>query len=134
MTPITIDQAMQIAIGHHQAGRLAEAEAIYRQVLGQDPARPDALDLLGALACQTGHLDAAIELIGRAIALAPGVAAYHNDLAESYHRSGRLTEAIASLGRAIELNPNLALAHINLGNVLQPPAGPTRPSPRTAGL
>ena len=35
MTPITIDQAMQIAIEHHQAGRLAEAEAHYRQVLGQ---------------------------------------------------------------------------------------------------
>jgi predicted O-linked N-acetylglucosamine transferase (SPINDLY family) len=119
MTPITIDQAIQTAIAHHQAGRLAEAEAIYRRILGQDPARPDALHLLGAIACQTGHPSAAIDLIGRAIRFAPRVAAYHNDLAEAFHQAGRLTEAIASLGQAIELDPNLALAHINLGNIFR---------------
>ena len=64
MTPMTIEQAIEIAIGHHQAGRLAEAEAIYRQVLAQLPDHADALHLLGALACHTGHHAAAIELIG----------------------------------------------------------------------
>ena len=33
MTQMTIDQALQIALGHHEAGRLAEAEGIYRQIL-----------------------------------------------------------------------------------------------------
>ena len=65
MTQIAIDQAMRIAVGHHQAGRLAEAEAIYRQVLGQQADHSDALHLLGVLACDTGHLEAAIDLIGR---------------------------------------------------------------------
>ncbi len=37
MTPMTIDQAMQVAFGHHQSGRLAEAEALYRQVLAAFP-------------------------------------------------------------------------------------------------
>ena len=58
MTPITIEQAMQIALGHHQAGRLAEAEAIYRQVLAQFPDHADALHLLGVLAARwAGWMD-----------------------------------------------------------------------------
>ena len=52
---MTIDQAMQIALEHHRAGRLAEAEAIYRQVLARCPDHADALHLLGVLAGQTGH-------------------------------------------------------------------------------
>jgi predicted O-linked N-acetylglucosamine transferase (SPINDLY family) len=119
MTRITIDQAMQIAIGHHQAGRLAEAEPIYRQVLGQVPDHPDALHLLGAVACQTGHLAAAIELIGRAIAINSDVAEYHGTLGEAYRRSGQQSAAIAGFRRALELKPDLALAHGNLGIALQ---------------
>ena len=37
MTPITIEQAIQLALEHHRAGRLAEAEALYRQVLSEVP-------------------------------------------------------------------------------------------------
>ncbi len=37
MTPITTHQAIQIAQQHHQAGRLAEAEKIYRQILRSNP-------------------------------------------------------------------------------------------------
>src|ERR1700727_2786173 len=97
--------AIQVAISHHQAGRLAEAEAIYRQVLARFPDYADALHLLGTLACQTGALEVAIDLIGRAIAVCPGEAAYHLNLGESYRRAGRRDDAIASFGRALELRP-----------------------------
>jgi predicted O-linked N-acetylglucosamine transferase (SPINDLY family) len=118
MTPIMIEQAMQIAIGHHQAGRLDEAVRLYRQVLTQHPDHAGALHLLGVLACQAGRLDASIDLIGRAIAVDPSVAEYHSDRGESYRRSGRPDEAIAGYQRAIELKPGLALAHSNLANAL----------------
>ena len=55
MTQETIQRAMQVAIEHHQAGRLAEAEGIYRQVLARFPDHTDALHLLGVLAGQTGQ-------------------------------------------------------------------------------
>ena len=58
---------LQAAIGHHQAGRLAEAERGYRQVLGLAPEQPDALHLLGVIAYQVGQHPAAIELIRKAI-------------------------------------------------------------------
>ena len=97
---------------------MAEAEGIYRQVLAQVPDHAEALHMLGVLACQADRADAAIDLIGRAIAITPGVAAYHNNLGESYRRTGRIEEAIASYRRAIERKPDMAVAHINLGDVL----------------
>ena len=118
MTPIQVEEAMQIAVGHHVAGRLAEAEALYRQVLARSPDHAKALHLLGALACQVGHLEASIELIGRAIAIDPAVAHYHVDRGEAYRRAGRLEEAVAGYQRAIALKPGLALAHSNLANAL----------------
>src|SRR4051812_49024322 len=105
MAQVTIEQAMRVAIGHHQAGRLAEAEAIYRQILAQSPDHADALHLLGTLAGQTGHTDAAIDLIGRAIAITPTPAVFHSNLGETYRRSGQWERAIASLHRATELGP-----------------------------
>ena len=44
LIPMTeIEQALE----HHRAGRLQQAEAIYRQMLRQEPNHPDALHLLG---------------------------------------------------------------------------------------
>jgi predicted O-linked N-acetylglucosamine transferase (SPINDLY family) len=115
MTQVTLEQAIAVALGHHQAGRLAEAEGIYRQVLAQHPDHADGLHLLGVLACQTGHPDTAVELIGRATALNPDIAEYHSNLGEALRRSGQSERAVASLQRAIELNPDLTDAHYNLG-------------------
>jgi len=36
-----------LAVGHHQAGRLREAEQFYRQALVADPGHTDSLHLLG---------------------------------------------------------------------------------------
>lgn len=45
---------LQAAVDHHNAGRLAEAEAIYREVLKKKPDHPDALRLLGDIANRIG--------------------------------------------------------------------------------
>ncbi len=116
---MTIDEAMEIAGRHHQAGRLATAEEIYRRVLAHVPDHAGALHLLGVVAAQTGHLDAAIDLIGRAIAVDPASAEHHNSLGEAYRQSGQRDRAMACLSRAIELKPGYADAHNNLGNTLK---------------
>jgi predicted O-linked N-acetylglucosamine transferase (SPINDLY family) len=114
----TVEQAMEIAIVHHRAGRLAEAEGIYRQVLALLPEHASALHLLGTLALQTGHLDAAVDLLSRSVALGPDVAEPHCNLGEALRLSGQRARAIASLHRAIALRPALATAHGNLGKAL----------------
>jgi predicted O-linked N-acetylglucosamine transferase (SPINDLY family) len=109
---------MQTAIEHHQGGRLAAAEAIYRQVLAQFPDHTDALHLLGVLAGQAGHAELATDLIRRAITINPTVAQYHSNLGEAFRRASRLDAALVSLRRALELKPDMADAHANLGLVL----------------
>jgi predicted O-linked N-acetylglucosamine transferase (SPINDLY family) len=118
MTPLALEQALQQALGHHQVGRLAEAEALYRQVLAACPDHADVLHLLGVLAGQTGRTAESIELIGRATAANPGVADYHANLAESYQRSGQWGPAAASLRLALALRPDWAEAHNHLGIAL----------------
>jgi len=56
----TLSESLAIALQHHQAGRLPEAEEIYRQVLQQQPNQVDALQLLGVIVYQSGQLEEAI--------------------------------------------------------------------------
>jgi tetratricopeptide (TPR) repeat protein len=116
---LTIPQAVALALQHHQSGRLAEAEGIYRQVLAAQPQHGDALYLLGTLASQTGHLPEAIELLRRAVAANPMAAQYQSNLGQMLAASGQLDEAEQTLGRAIELSPDMAEARVNLGVVLR---------------
>ena len=50
MSPQDARNALQAAIAQHQAGRLAEAEALYRRILAGFPRHPDALHFMGLLA------------------------------------------------------------------------------------
>jgi protein O-GlcNAc transferase len=115
---MTIPQALQIAVQHHQAGRLSDAEALYRQILAVQPNHADALHLLGVIAHQAGHDEAAVGWIRQAIVLNPNHGAAYCNLGEAYRALGRLEEAIATCRRALELEPNYPEAHLNLGAAL----------------
>jgi tetratricopeptide (TPR) repeat protein len=106
------------AFGHHQAGRLERAAALYRKVLNKEPDNPHALHLLGVIAFAEGRPERAIQLIGRAVAVLPDVAEAHSNLGNAQHAAGRLAVACASYRRAIALQPDFAPAHNNLGRVL----------------
>jgi predicted O-linked N-acetylglucosamine transferase (SPINDLY family) len=117
--PISIENALQAALEHHTAGRLPEAEALYRQILTQNPTHADALHRLGVIAFQTGQDAAAIDLIRKAIAVQPNDAAYHLNLANALRRSGDFETAIASYSKAIQLRPDLFEAPHNLAKLLR---------------
>jgi cytochrome c-type biogenesis protein CcmH/NrfG len=48
MPAISVKDAMLLGLDRHKAGKLAEAEVIYRQVLQAEPRHPDALNLLAS--------------------------------------------------------------------------------------
>jgi tetratricopeptide (TPR) repeat protein len=119
MAKLTIQQAFDLALRHHQAGRLQETEQLYRQVLARQPNHAEALNLLGVLAGQVGRNDDAVDLIRRAIALRPNYAEAHSNLGNILRDKGQLDEAIAACRRAIALRPNYVEALNNLGFALK---------------
>jgi tetratricopeptide (TPR) repeat protein len=119
MAQLTTDQAMQLAVQNHQAGRFAQAQEIYCQVLSQQPNNPEALHLLGVLAQQIGKLDVSIELIQRAISISPSSAHYHNNLGNSLRDKGKHAEAIIAYRNAVRLKPDYPEAYYNLGIALR---------------
>ena len=114
-TTLTMQQALDLAVKHHQAGRLREAEGIYRRILEGDPNNPHALHLLGVLASQVGQNDSAVEFIRRAIAQNPTAAQYQCNLGAALVTAGRIEEAIETYQRALLLQPELPDAYANLG-------------------
>jgi len=118
MSQISIPQALQIAIEHHGAGRLPEAESIYRQVLAVEPRNPDALHLLGLISTAGGNYPVAIDLISRAIAIGPPNPAYFGNFGETLRLAGRNEEALDACRRAVALNPNFAGPYNSIGLIL----------------
>lgn len=111
--------SVQQGLALHQAGRLDEAETIYREVLAGDPHDADALHLLGLIAQQTGHNEAAVELIGRAIQVRPQYAVAYNNLGNALKALERADEAMDAHRIAASLDPAFAEAHANLGMAFQ---------------
>src|SRR6202012_3687639 len=96
-----IEAFFQRGLQLHAAGRLTDAEQVYRQVLATAPSHGDALHMLGVLALQSGQPQAALGLIDQAIAQQPTAAAYHVNRANVLHTLGRADEAIAACRTAL---------------------------------
>lgn len=106
------------AVPLHQVGRLAEAETLYRQALAAHPRQPDALHLLGMIACQTGRFAEAADLIGQAVAANRTAPDYHANLAYALQALGRAGEAEAAARAALRLRSPFPEAANTLGNAL----------------
>jgi predicted O-linked N-acetylglucosamine transferase (SPINDLY family) len=107
------------AVALHQAGRLLEAEPLYRRVLEAQPRHFDSLHLLGVICYQHGQYREAIRLIDEALAINPAVAAAHNNRGSALKDLGETAPALASLDRAIALKPDYAEAFYNRANLLR---------------
>jgi predicted O-linked N-acetylglucosamine transferase (SPINDLY family) len=118
VNPAAVDPLFAQAMQLQQAGRLAEAEQLHRQVLARDPRHADSLHMLGVLNLQAGRPQPAAELITRAIAVEPRAAPFHNNLGSALRALGQFAEAEASFRQALALRPDYVRALINLGQTL----------------
>ena len=119
MPEITLAQALATAIAHHQAGRLADAERIYRQILAtrsrsrrgaalaRSPGRASRRRACGDRPDRPGDHH-------RSRAPLPITTTWASRTAERDNRNGR---SPASSARS-RLRPDHAQAHSNLGNAL----------------
>jgi tetratricopeptide (TPR) repeat protein len=109
---------LESAIAHHRAGRLAQAAAIYRQIIQHASDNAAAHSNLGAALMDLGNVPEAISSLQIAIRLKPGFSEAYSNLGNALRLQGKNHEAIACYEKAIALNPRAADACNNLGNCL----------------
>jgi len=107
------------AARYYRAGRLAEAERIYRQALQIDAQRSDCLHALAIILQLQGRLDEAVATYRRVLTLRPDCAEVHSNLGVALMAQGRAMEAFRHHQHAVTLNPTDANAHHNLGIALE---------------
>ena len=115
------DAARRVETGlmHHRAGRLAEADALYREALADDPESVDALHFRGVVAYQKGDHSQAVELISQALARNRSNPSAHNNLGNALAAQGNKTAALSAYLDALALQPDYADALCNLGEALR---------------
>ena len=135
------------AFALHGAGKLQEAEAIYRGILDHAPEHPEALHHLGLIAAEAGRLDEADRMMTLSDRLKPGnpdwqfnlgrVAALRGDLVRAralfesvLAQEPRNTDALASLGSVFLQLGDAGQARARLGSALL--SAPDRPDIVTA--
>jgi predicted O-linked N-acetylglucosamine transferase (SPINDLY family) len=105
-------------MAHHRAGRLVEAERLYRLACDNDPKNARAFHLWGVVAHQLRRPDAA-SLVGRAVMLDPDFAEAHNDRGVILAANGSFADAVACFEQAVRLRPGYHEARNNLSRGLR---------------
>lgn len=116
--PRQLETLLQQAVALQQNGALSDAEEIYREILAKRPRHFDALQLLGALALQTGRIEEGAQLLQQAIAINGTQAPLHSNLAFALNALGRPHDALASANRALALKSGFVDALNNRGMAL----------------
>ncbi len=106
------------ALALHQAGRLADAEKIYRQILAAQPRHFDSLHLLGVIFMQRGDAEAAVLQIDAALKVEPRHILALNNRGNAFQQLRRFDEALASYDRALAIRPDHVEALANRGAAL----------------
>jgi tetratricopeptide (TPR) repeat protein len=96
-----------------------EAEAIFRQMIADDPQNADALNSLGYMLADRGQkLDEAVAFVQRALAIEPGNGAYLDSLGWAYYKQNRFDQAETPLKEAAAQLPAVSVIQDHLGDLL----------------
>jgi protein O-GlcNAc transferase len=114
----SVPALLRTAIAHHEADRLDEAGALYRQILELDACQSDALQYLGVIAHSHGDYAGAIELIASSLRAKPADPFAHCNMGNALLALGQHVDALASYERALEISPDFIQALYNKGNAL----------------
>jgi tetratricopeptide (TPR) repeat protein len=119
-TPVPPDaqRAFDGARAHLRAGRTAEAERGFRDVIAKYPELGGAHANLGLILRNAGKHDESIAALEQAVKVSPKQAVFHNQLGVSWRHKGQFQKARNAYEQAIALDENCADAHLNLGVLL----------------
>ncbi|MBF0108943.1 MAG: tetratricopeptide repeat protein [Magnetococcales bacterium] len=114
--PFPVQPVFAHAMDHHLAGRLQEAEALYRRILQDEPNHADALHMFGVLAHQLGHHEVAVACLDRVIAFRPGFVEAHYNRGNALKSLGQKEQAAKSYRQVVRLGGDVPEALFFVGN------------------
>ncbi len=110
--------AFDAARVHLRAGRTAEAERGFRDVIAKHPDLGGAHANLGLILRNAGKQEESIAALEQAVKVSPKQPVFHNQLGVSLRHKGQFQKARNAYEQAIALDDNYADAHLNLGVLL----------------
>lgn len=113
------DDTFRRALALHQRGQVADARALYGDVLRRESHHFDSLHLLGLTHVQEGRPELGLDFITRAIAVRSDYPEAHYNLGNALLSLGRPADALVHLDAAIRLNGKDPQYHLERGNALQ---------------
>jgi protein O-mannosyl-transferase len=113
--PGNADAQYNLGVACFDRGRVAEAEARYREALRLDPQNAEAHHSLANTLFHEGSTAEAVRHFKAALAARPAQASIHYDYGTVLFQSDETMEAIAQYEEALRLQPDYAEAHDNLG-------------------
>lgn len=113
--PQQAQSALAAARQMHQAGRLAEAEKLYRHYLQFQPNHASTLYNLATVLRSLNRPVDAIPFLQRALAIRPKQPEIYNDLCFAHQVAGQIDEAITVARQAIVNLPDSPLGYFHLG-------------------
>lgn len=103
MSTHSLNDALNLAVEAHRAGKLAEADKIYSAILKSHPEHPDANHNLGLIAVSVGKLEPAIKLFNNAIDANSNVPQFWKSLIETLIKLQKYDQAREMINRANQI-------------------------------
>ncbi len=119
MDPQTVAEMFRQGTLHHQAGRLKQAEGLYRSVLQFDKTQAYCMQQLGLLLAQLERPKEGVPFLEKSCQLRADIPAFWNNLGELYRQVDRLVESTQALHKSLRLSPFFPEGHYNLANTLK---------------
>jgi tetratricopeptide (TPR) repeat protein len=116
--PADAQRAFDAARAQLKAGRTADAERGFRDLIARHPELGGAHANLGLILRNAGKHDESIAALEQAVKVSPKQPVFHNQLAISYRHKGQFQKARNAYEQALALDDAYADAHLNLGVLL----------------
>ena len=103
---------------HQSAGRLADAEKIYRHILNLNPRHANTLHMMGLIAFEVTQYATAEQLMRKSLEERSDVPVFYSNLGNTLKAQGKNEDAIQNYLKAIKLKPDFADCLNNLASTL----------------
>lgn len=102
---LPVEEALELARGHHVAGNFVLAERTYHDVLRAVPDNPTVHHLLGAMYYQLGSIDKALDYMKKSIDIEPKEKQYWSNYGSVFYMAEQFDDAIDCFDKALDLDP-----------------------------